>query len=179
MSKIICDVCGTRYPASAEQCPICGRVDPAAAKAEVKEVENAYGRTYSQTKGGHFSKSNVKKRNQGAPVIEVPEEPVKEEPIVAEQEVYEIETKKKKSGCFVNFLLVIVILALLAASAYIAVQYVMPEVIERFIPQATVATEEVTYCTAIYALAASRARMTMTSRKLTKQPDFFFLVSIS
>ena len=144
MSKIICDVCGTRYPASAEQCPICGRVDPAAAKAEVKEVETAYGRTYSQTKGGHFSKSNVKKRTQGAPVIEVPEEPVKEEEVAVEQEVYELEEKKKKSGCLINFLLVIVILALLAASAYIAVQYVMPEVIERFIPQASVATEEVT-----------------------------------
>ena len=38
MSKIICDVCGTRYPASAEQCPICGRVDPAAAKAEGNEA---------------------------------------------------------------------------------------------------------------------------------------------
>ena len=95
MSKIICDVCGTRYPASAEQCPICGRVDPAA-KAEAKEVENAYGRTSSQTKGGHFSKSNVKKRTQGAPVIEVPEEPVKEEEVAVEQEVYELEEKKKQ-----------------------------------------------------------------------------------
>lgn len=143
MSKIICDVCGTRYPASAEQCPICGRVDPAAAKAEVKEVENAYGRTYSQTKGGHFSKSNVKKRTQGAPVEEVPEEPVKEENVVVEEEVPEVQ-EKKNSGCLINFLLVIVILALLAASAYIAVQYVMPEVIDRFIPQDTVATVETT-----------------------------------
>ena len=143
MSKIICDVCGTRYPASAEQCPICGRVDPAAAKAEAKEVENAYGRTYSQTKGGHFSKSNVKKRTQGAPVIEVPEEPVKPDTFEPEEEVFEVQ-EKKKSGCLVNTLLVIVILALLAASAYIAVQYVMPEVIDRFIPQDTVATLEST-----------------------------------
>lgn len=142
MSKIICDVCGTRYPASAEQCPICGRVGPAAAKAEVKEVENAYGRTYSQTKGGHFSKSNVKKRTQGAPIIEVPEEPVKPELVETEEEVFEVE-EKKKSGCLVNTLLVIVILALLAASAYIAVQYVMPEVLDRFLPQESVETLEV------------------------------------
>ena len=143
MSKIICDVCGTRYPASAEQCPICGRVDPDAAKAEVKEVENAYGRTYSQTKGGHFSKSNVKKRTQGAPIVEVPEEPVKPEVYEPEEEVFEVQ-EKKKSGCLINTLLVIVILALLAASAYIAVQYVMPEVIDRFIPQDTIATVEST-----------------------------------
>ena len=25
MSKIICEVCGTRYPDSSNQCPICGR----------------------------------------------------------------------------------------------------------------------------------------------------------
>ena len=140
MSKIICDVCGTRYPASADQCPICGRVSPAAAKAESKEVENAYGRTYSQTKGGHFSKSNVKKRTQGAPIIEVPQEPVKAAPVEEEEEVF-VAPEKKKSGCLVNFLLVIVILALLAASAYVAIQYVMPEVIDRFIPQDTIATE--------------------------------------
>ena len=24
MSKIICDICGTTYPSSAESCPICG-----------------------------------------------------------------------------------------------------------------------------------------------------------
>ena len=140
MSKIICDVCGTRYPASAEQCPICGRVDPAAAKAEAKEVENAYGRTHSQTKGGHFSKSNVKKRTKGAPIVEVPEEPEKEELIEVEEEAVETE-EKKKSGCLINFLLVMVILALLAASAYIAVQYVMPEVVDRFLNQENVATE--------------------------------------
>ena len=29
MSKIICDVCGTRYPESSNQCPICGCVHDA------------------------------------------------------------------------------------------------------------------------------------------------------
>ena len=28
MSKIICEVCGTSYPSSAAQCPICGCVRP-------------------------------------------------------------------------------------------------------------------------------------------------------
>ena len=31
MSKIICDVCGTSYPDTAEQCPICGCSRDAAA----------------------------------------------------------------------------------------------------------------------------------------------------
>ena len=32
MSKIICDVCGTRYPDTAEQCPICGHIRAASGK---------------------------------------------------------------------------------------------------------------------------------------------------
>ena len=32
MSKIICDVCGTRYPETADQCPICGHIRDASGK---------------------------------------------------------------------------------------------------------------------------------------------------
>lgn len=137
MSKIICDVCGTSFPESSEQCPICGRASAGEKKVESTEVESTYGREYSRTKGGHFSKANVKKRNEGAPIVEMPEEPVKPakvakpEPVEEdEEEVYEVPQKKKKSGCFINFLLIIVILALLAVSAYIGLQYVAPEVLD-------------------------------------------------
>ena len=37
MSKIICDVCGTRYPDSAGQCPICGCSHNPAAQAQEAE----------------------------------------------------------------------------------------------------------------------------------------------
>ena len=131
MSKIICDVCGTRYPESAEQCPICGRAGTGEKSVDANEVEGTYGREYSRTKGGHFSKANVKKRTEGAPVIEVPQEPAKAEPVDEEEVVYEV-PEKKKSGCLVNFLLVIVILALLAVSAYIAVTYVAPNLLDEF-----------------------------------------------
>ena len=151
MSKIICDVCGTRYPESAEQCPICGRVGTGEKMVEADEVEGTYGREYSRTKGGHFSKANVKKRTDGAPVIEVPQEPEKPEPDDVEEEVYEeVPEKKKKSGCLVNFLLVIVILALLAVSAYIALTYVAPNLLDEynlnfgFLTQQTEAPTEMT-----------------------------------
>ena len=137
MSKIICDVCGTRYPESAEQCPICGHVSAEEKKVESTEVESTYGREYSHTKGGHFSKANVKKRTAGAPIEEVPEEPEKpekvEKPETTDEEevVYEV-PEKKKGGCFINFLLIVVILALLAVSAYIGLQYVAPDVLEKY-----------------------------------------------
>lgn len=61
MNKIICAVCGTSYPDTATQCPICGYVRPAEA-AVTEERDESGGYTY--VKGGRFSKSNVRKRNQ-------------------------------------------------------------------------------------------------------------------
>lgn len=68
MNKLICDVCGTMYPENASQCPICGCAKPTDASgvpSEGVQAENAAG-AYSYTKGGHFSKSNVRKRNKAA-----------------------------------------------------------------------------------------------------------------
>lgn len=58
MNKIICDVCGTAYPETSSQCPICGYVKPSKAKAAPKEDGG-----YVHVKGGRFSASNVQKRN--------------------------------------------------------------------------------------------------------------------
>ena len=58
MNKIICDVCGTSYPDTSSQCPICGYVKPSKAKAAPKEDGG-----YVHVKGGRFSASNVQKRN--------------------------------------------------------------------------------------------------------------------
>ena len=67
MSKVICDVCGTAYPETAAQCPICGcakasTAQTAAADASTAAPQESTGYTY--VKGGRFSKKNVKKRNQ-------------------------------------------------------------------------------------------------------------------
>ena len=62
MSKIICDVCGTSYPDTATQCPICGCVSTSVAQGTAAAGEaGAAGYTY--VKGGRFSKANVRKRN--------------------------------------------------------------------------------------------------------------------
>lgn len=64
MSKIICDICGTSYPETAKQCPVCGCVRPGDVQRVTNEInadeKGASGYTY--VKGGRFSKSNVKKR---------------------------------------------------------------------------------------------------------------------
>jgi len=70
MSKIICEVCGTSYPESATQCPICGcvRSGEANAVSSTSGTEPADSKSYTYVKGGRFSKSNVKKRNRAQQV---------------------------------------------------------------------------------------------------------------
>lgn len=66
MSKIICDICGTSYPETAKQCPICGCVRPGDAQRVTNEVKSdgKVSTGYTYVKGGRFSKTNVKKRSQ-------------------------------------------------------------------------------------------------------------------
>ena len=68
MSKIICNVCGTAYPETAAQCPICGCVRPGTTKVVEEynktEAKDGASNTYQHVKGGRFSKSNVQKRNR-------------------------------------------------------------------------------------------------------------------
>lgn len=136
MSKIICDVCGTRYPDSAEQCPICGRVRTAVADMAADDVvmDETEAQTRTSVRGGRFSKANVRKRNKNQPVYEEEQEDWTKTRSKAKQEEedeydpyeeYE-EEPEKKSGTVLNVLLVIVIIALLAVSAYIFVQFFMP-----------------------------------------------------
>lgn len=71
MSKIICDVCGTSYPETAIQCPICGCVRPGEVRifdenGIAQEEKAAF--VHTPVKGGRFSKANVKRRNEGKPV---------------------------------------------------------------------------------------------------------------
>lgn len=145
MSKIICDVCGTRYPESAEACPICGCARASGGKTVADDIimdEAQPAASSSYVKGGRFSKSNVRKRNQDTVYYEEEPEiphvkaaPVSREPKDEEYGVPEI-AQKRKSNVVLNVLLVIVIIALLCVSAYIFVEYFMPGIMEQAMPTA-------------------------------------------
>ncbi len=59
MSKIICDLCGTAYPDTADQCPICGT---AKTESSAAYSESAHSDSRTPVRGGRFSQSNVRKR---------------------------------------------------------------------------------------------------------------------
>lgn len=76
MNKIVCDVCGTSYPETEVQCPICGTAKTDAAKSTTGGETG-----YAYVKGGRFSHANVRKRNAGKgelPRVVAPVKPQKE-----------------------------------------------------------------------------------------------------
>jgi uncharacterized protein YjdB len=119
MSKIICDVCGTSYPESATQCPICGCVRPVdvvtvSNETETNEVQSRGNYTY--VKGGRFSKSNVKKRNSASHAA-----PNKND---IEQDESGDGTKKSNTGLIIA--VCILLAAIIAVSIYIAMHFFGP-----------------------------------------------------
>lgn len=119
MSKIICDVCGTSYPESATQCPICGcvrSVDARVVAGSTNDVEAQSSGTYTYVKGGRFSKANVKKRNKGMAVT--PAETTQQDMPDAR------ESGKKDVGIVITT--VFLLLAIVAVVIYIAVRFFGP-----------------------------------------------------
>lgn len=160
MSKVICEICGTSYPETSEQCPICGytrdlsvllsRDDIEAAAApkpatsatvkgstdDQEPPRRASGKSSasrtapkkeapapeSRSKGGKFSQSNVRKRNQSNASTRSRRAPEPEED-------YEEPQRKESNGVLV-VLLLIVIVALLAVTGYIGLKYFLPYVLQ-------------------------------------------------
>jgi|GEM_PF-1118180 len=77
MSKVICDVCGTSFPETDEQCPLCGCAksadavivpdEPAKAPADPFPISSRGG------KGGRFAKGNQRRPVAEEPEVKIPE----------------------------------------------------------------------------------------------------------
>jgi len=116
MSKIICDVCGTSYPETVTQCPICGCVRPVDVvtvndDAATNEQQNRGSYTY--VKGGRFSKSNVKKRNTAN----------KTSPVEEEIQQDESQQQNAKSDKGLIAAICVLLLAIVAVSIYIVLHF--------------------------------------------------------
>lgn len=116
MNKIICEVCGTAYPDTSYQCPICGCTKPAednlqSSQLAEQEVDNGY--TY--VKGGRFSKSNVRKRNNMA----------KAAAMYAEEDPEEDELPKENNRGL-TIAIILLLLAIVAVAAYIYIRFFAP-----------------------------------------------------
>lgn len=120
MNKIICDVCGTSYPETATQCPICGCVRPGETHTidadSTEQINSAESGTYTYVKGGRFSKGNVRKRMRAA-----------QSGVGDENHDNGSDPKtpsKKDKGLLVTVL--VLLLAIIAVVIYIVVHFFMP-----------------------------------------------------
>ena len=132
MEKIICDVCGIAYPETAAQCPICGcarTVNGQTSACDTVQPEEEI--TYTATKGGRFSKSNVRKRLKAAQIQPVPLEiparaPKVEEPEPEDEDDYEDydeddDDEMPATNRGLIAVVVLLLLAIIAVGSYIAI----------------------------------------------------------
>lgn len=126
MGKIICDICGTTYPDTADSCPICGCSRDAASDLLGNDFMSEELMDSPKGKGGRFT---VKKKKEIFDFDEV-NSLVEEEPIAEEQNPYEEEEIVYEEGrshnVFVVILLTVLIAALLLAAGFIFLRYVLP-----------------------------------------------------
>lgn len=140
MSKIICDVCGTSYPETATQCPICGCVRPGDVQSVAGSTEEnsaSSSGSYTYVKGGRFSKSNVRKRNrenQNANAENTYENGYEDsyESESDQPENAEVEGKKGNKGLVITAIVLLV--AIIAVIAYVVMHFFG---IGSFVPKGT------------------------------------------
>lgn len=126
MSKIICNVCGTAYPDTADQCPICGYAKPEGAVStdvDSTKTEKTGSSGYTYVKGGRFSKANVRKRNEGKYSSGGHKVPV-------QKDEEDIPSESAANRGLVIAVLVL-LMAIVAVAAYIGVRFFLPSQIGR------------------------------------------------
>ena len=119
MSKIVCDICGTSYPETAKQCPICCSVRPGDAQRVTNEVKSdgKVSTGYTHVKGGKFSKSNVKKRTKA-------QSKNNDNSKKSSQNKHNDEEPKSNRGLVL--LAIMLLLAIIGVVAYMAVRILAP-----------------------------------------------------
>lgn len=125
MNKIICDICGTDYPETAAQCPICGCASAGAQTSAGNDVADAEEKAYTPVKGGRYSKANVRKRLKAN---QIPYDPIPDsdpepeyEDDENQEEVEEEEDRDQGSNRGLIILVGILLVAIIAVASYIAV----------------------------------------------------------
>lgn len=120
MRKVICDICGTQYPETAEQCPICGFArDQGGADVSDDLLTQQPQSERPRVRGGRFSASNVRKRNRNTPSYQ---------PHLTddEDENYQPGLAEKESNKALVVVLAVLIVAVLAVTGFIFVKYLLP-----------------------------------------------------
>ena len=118
MDKIICDVCGTEYPETEAQCPICGCARADSVQSEAQDIQ-ADVPADEEYKGARFSKSNVNRRTR-RPAANT--NSTIEHNYVPEEDDDDEEDEPRSNVALIA-IVVVLLLAIIAVSTYIAVSF--------------------------------------------------------
>lgn len=180
MSKIICEICGTTYPDTAECCPICGyHRDPSVSPSAdefVLEEETMSG------KGGRFSSNKRKKEifdfdeaNADSP------EPEDEVYSGNEEEDEEVDDYEQESGhnTFAVVILTVLIVVLLSATAFLFFRFLLPNLRPVEETTQTVVTEAVMEQTETTELRIPCQSLSLPGGAAElSQPGYYFLLNV-
>lgn len=137
MSKIICEICGTSYPDTAECCPICGYPQDISAglSAEELTMEDDSG------KGGHFSSKKKKEIFDFDEVNAGEPDDGGELYSGDEDEEDDRGDQPQNHNTFAVILLTVLIILLLAGTAFLFFRYLLPNLRPQEETEPTVVTE--------------------------------------
>lgn len=177
MSKIICDICGTTYPDTAESCPICGCSRDATAALlgeDLLQEENVKG------KSSLFSA----KKKEIFDFDEVNAEPEEEDEEEEEGDSYDEEEEEEEAprqNTFVIILLTILIAGLLIVAGFIFVRYFLPNMKsteETLPPETTAMVQETTLETTEPTIPCESLLMTSGGVAELNEAGQFFLLHV-
>lgn len=125
MNKVICDICGTDYPETATQCPICGCAKADSGQTAAGNAAGEENSGYTYVRGGRFSKANVRKRLKASQLqqtaaMQSAQLDVQEDSGEDDFDEEELDNVSNK-GLIV--IVILLLLAIIAVGSYIAITF--------------------------------------------------------
>ncbi len=174
MSKIICDICGTTYQDTAEQCPICGCTRDAAASLLGDDLLMEETVEEPKGKSGKFTSRKKEIFDFDEVNSELEDEEVDEDPYQEEEE--DEEDEEPRHNTFVVILLTILIFALLAVAGFLFVRYFLPNMgSDENVPNTTVQAAETTVATTQPGIPCQSLVLTSGTAELSEPGQYFLL----
>lgn len=179
MSKVICDICGSVYQDTAEQCPICGCTRDAVESMMGDELLLDEVAEEPKAKSGKFKtkKKEIFDYDEANSLLQ--DEEVEEESYDEDDDEDEYD-EAPRPNTFVVILLTILIVALLAVAGFLFVRYFLPAMGEEETPPVTTAapaTEAPVETTTEYVVPCQSLVLTSGTAELT-QPGGYFLLNV-
>ena len=142
MDKIICDICGTSYPSTADCCPICGCTNAAAEELLAVDIQSEELPEEVSVSAAQIPVNKKKKEIFDFDEVNSPKLPEEEDEEDEEADYDEEEDEEPpRHNTFVVILLTVLIVVLLGAAAFIFVRYFLPNMGGEETVPTTVATQ--------------------------------------